>query len=175
MVELTRRAALAVLAAGVGSSAGCLETPRGDRADGPTPDLDVLVAAAEVVYPSAVEGHREFVETYVPGRVADRPTYRRVMARTVDDLDDAAFAWYGDTFPALSADTRDSVLRETGAETADPDPDPEAGLGGRMRYYVVNELLYALYSSPAGGTLVGSENPVGHPGGTASYQRGPKS
>jgi hypothetical protein len=42
-----------------------------------------------------------------------------------------------------------------------------------VRYYVVNELLLALYASPTGGELVGIENPQGHPGGTASYQQGP--
>jgi hypothetical protein len=60
-----------------------------------------------------------------------------------------------------------------GADTADPDPDPDGTDAGRVRYYVVNELLYALYASPTGGELVGIENPRGYPGGTASYRRGP--
>jgi hypothetical protein len=58
-----------------------------------------------------------------------------------------------------------------GVHTADPDSegtDPE-----RVRFHVVNELLYALYTSPTGGELVGIENPQGYPGGTASYREGP--
>ena len=43
-------------------------------------------------------------------------------------------------------------------------------MSDRVRFFVVNELLFALYSSPTGGSLVGIENPVGHPGGTESYQ-----
>jgi hypothetical protein len=43
-----------------------------------------------------------------------------------------------------------------------------------VRYYVVNELLYALYTSPTGGELVGIENPQGHPGGHESYQHEPR-
>jgi len=58
-------------------------------------------------------------------------------------------------------------------DTADPVPDGDDV--ERVRYYVVNELLFALYSSPTGGELVGLENPRGNPGGLASYQRGPQS
>jgi hypothetical protein len=58
-----------------------------------------------------------------------------------------------------------------GADTVDPDPD--GGDVARVRYYVVNELLFALYASPTGAELLGLENPQGHPGGLASYQRGP--
>jgi len=70
----------------------------------------------------------------------------------------------------LSVADRDSLLREVGADTAPPDPDGTNA--ERVRFYVVNELLYALYTSPTGGELVGIENPQGHPGGTDTYQRG---
>ena len=68
---------------------------------------------------------------------------------------------------------RDALLDQMSVDVADPDPD---GVDReRVRYYVVNELLFALYATPTGGKLVGIENPQGYPGGTASYQRGPKS
>ncbi|PSQ18424.1 hypothetical protein BRC99_00075 [Halobacteriales archaeon QS_7_69_60] len=51
---------------------------------------------------------------------------------------------------------------------------PDGSTAERVRYYVVNDLLMALYASPTGGELVGLENPRGHPGGTDSYQRGPR-
>jgi hypothetical protein len=53
------------------------------------------------------------------------------------------------------------------------EPDPRGSDEQRVRYFVVNELLFALYASPTGGELVGIENPQGHPGGIQSYQRGP--
>jgi hypothetical protein len=59
-----------------------------------------------------------------------------------------------------------------GVHTADEDPDGTTA--ERIRFYVVNELLFALYASPAGGRLVGIENPQGHPGGAESYRRGPR-
>jgi hypothetical protein len=54
------------------------------------------------------------------------------------------------------------------------DPDPDGFSAERVRFYLVNELLYALYSSPTGGTLLGLENPQGYPGGSESYQQGPE-
>ena len=84
----------------------------------------------------------------------------------------AALSWEDARFAALGADRRDTVLRQLGVHTADEDPDGTRA--ERIRYYVVNELLYALYASPTGGELVGIENPQGYPGGRASYQRGPR-
>jgi hypothetical protein len=134
--------------------------------------LDVLVAAAGVLYPSPVTDRRGFVETYALGRIEGREDYRAGVGTTTAELNDAARAWYGDGFPDLATDRRGDVLRELGADTADP--EPEGSVAGRVRYYVVEELLYALYASPAGGRLAGLENPPGYPGGTASYRRGPE-
>lgn len=177
-MRLTRRDALAALgavgAAGTVAGAAGLAGRSPPRADDGDRDLDgdalaTLVAAAEVLFPSAVEGHRSFVETYVLGRTADRPAHRAGVAAAVATVDDAAREWYGDAYADLPAADRDAVLRELGAETAEP--NPEGTVSERVRYYVVNDLLYALYSSPTGGRLVGIENPIGFPGGTASYRR----
>lgn len=180
-MKLTRRDAVAALAAvgavGAGSVATRYDPPRADDgADGRPPEsevsaglLDVMDAAAAVVYPSDVEGRRAFVERYVLGRTADRASYRRGLAETAAELDAVARDWRDAPFADLSADERDGVLRGVGAATADPVPD--GTISERVRFYVVNDLLFAFYSSPTGGRLVGVENPVGHPGGTRSYQR----
>lgn len=176
-MELTRRDALAALAAGgvsVGASAAVLEGGLldGDSGTGESDiDLDSLVAVARVVYPSSVEGVREFVETYALGRLDGREAYRDGVRAALAELDDYATDWYGDRYAALDREQRDSLLREMGVDAADPDPDGTAP--ERVRYYLVNELLYALYTTPTGGKLVGIENPQGYPGGTDSYQRGP--
>jgi len=200
-MELTRRDAVAALAAaGVavgGGGAAYLASREGDGgpAAGPatnegsparsaaegSPDsgplgeaeLDVLVAAAEVFYPSAVSGIETFVSAFVRGRAADRPDRARAQAAAVTALDDYARGWYDAGFADLDAETRDRALRAMSVDTVDADPDGEDDQ--RVRYYVRNELLFALYTSPTGGELVGLENPQGHPGGTASYQRGPES
>ncbi len=74
-------------------------------------------------------------------------------------------------FTALDTETQEETLRGMGVNASDPDPhgDPRH----RVRYYLVNDLLFALYSSPTGGELVGIENPQGYPGGTSSYQQPP--
>ena len=172
-MELTRRDAVAALAGlgvvGAGAGAAALDHRRRGPAEGGV-DTRVLVAAAEVLYPSEVTGVGEFVERFVAGRLRD-DAHREGLAAAVATVDDAARDWYGAPYPELDGDTRDSVLRELGADVADP--DPEGRPSERVRYYVVNDLLYALYTSPVGGRLAGIENPIGHPGGTTSYQQGP--
>ena len=189
-MELTRRDALAALATGggiaVGAGAvregdGVVEQLLADDASGsdspagesvPEDRLATLVAVADVVYPSEVSGVEEFVRTYALGRVEGRPDYRKGMVEALATLDDYAGTWHDAPFRDLDAGTRESVLDQLGVDTADP--DPEGADRERVRYYLVNELLYALYASPTGGKLVGIENPQGHPGGTTSYRRGPQ-
>ena len=188
-MELTRRDAVAALAAvgatvGGGVLAGRFEPPRaddgaeGDPGDSTDSDgdvslstdlLDLLDAVAEVVYPDGVDNRRAFVDSYVVGRVAERPAYREGLREAAAQLDAVARDWHDAPYADLDADTRDRLLRDLGVETADP--DPEGPITDRIRFYVVNDLLFAFYSSPTGGRLVGIENPIGHPGGTESYQR----
>jgi hypothetical protein len=178
-MKLTRRDAVAALAAAgvaVGGGGAVLLADESDDTDdavGPVDedDLATLVAAAEVLYPSAVENVEAFVTRYVEGRAADRPDHASGVAASAGYLREYARSWHDETFGALDPDGRTAALREMGADTADPDPDGSDV--ERVRYYVVNELLFALYASPTGSALVGLENPQGYPGGTDSYQRGP--
>jgi len=175
--NLTRRDALVALGAAGVATAGlgaltydALEddlpaTPR-------TPDeRATLTAAAEALYPTAVEGIDEFVETYVVGRLRDRPDHAAGVHEAAGLLDEYARQWYDSGYADLDRETRQAIFEEYGVDTADSVPDGVER--ERVRYYVVNELLFALYTSPAGGELVGLENPPGHPGGTTSYRRGP--
>jgi hypothetical protein len=187
-VELTRRDALAALSAagatvGGGVLAARFDPPRADDGSGADPAgddagtevslstdlLDLLDAVAEVVYPDGVGERRAFVDSYVVGRVTDRPAYREGLREAAAQLDAVARDWHDAPYADLDVDTRDRILRNLGVETADP--DPKGPLTDRIRFYVVNDLLFAFYSSPTGGRLVGIENPIGHPGGTESYQR----
>jgi hypothetical protein len=172
-MRLTRRDAVIALAgAGVAVAAGAtLDPPTADD-DGPlgATEVDALVAVAEVVYPEEVSEVPRFVERYVGPRAAERPKWAAGVADAADHLDGYARSWRDDGFAALDPGERDDVLRSMGADAAAP--DPEGTDAERVRHYLVNDLLYALYASPTGGRLVGIENPQGHPGGTASYQRG---
>ncbi|MFQ3285250.1 MAG: hypothetical protein ACI9TI_001982 [Natronomonas sp.] len=183
-MQLTRRdaaAALAALGAGGAVAFGAERIgrsapgdPASDSGSGSRPSDErlrtTLVAAADVIYPSDVSGVEAFVEGFLDGRL-DRSEHASGLRNAVGKLDDRAVSWHGDRFAALSAADRDRLLREIGADTAEEDPDGTAA--ERIRYYVVNELLLALYASPTGGELVGLENPQGHPGGTESYRRRP--
>jgi len=170
-MELSRRDAVAALGAlGAGAAAGCLQQDAtGDEEGGEESVRETMVAAAEALYPSTVDGVDGFVETFLAGRLDDGP-HAEGVREAVDALETRAEAWYDGRVAALDVDERDALLRETGAAAADPDPDGTPA--ERIRYYIVNELLLALYSSPTGGELVGIENPQGHAGGIDSYQRG---
>jgi hypothetical protein len=194
-MELTRRDALAALAgAGIlgGGGAAALARERAN-ADGPgrsesgrpnqsrseQSDLpstaavvETLVAVAGVVYPSAVDGVREFVETFARRRLEADPEHRRGAREAVADLDaHVVISFDAERFRDLDPELREEALSLVGTRTAEPAMDGTAA--ERVRYYLVNDLLFALYSSPTGGRLVGIENPQGHPGGIESYRRGP--
>jgi hypothetical protein len=173
-MELTRRDAVAALGAlGAGTAgAGCLQEAATSDAEASDESVqEALVAAAAVLYPSAVGGIDAFVETFLAGRL-DEGAHAEGVRAAVDALERRAESWYGDRFAALDVDDRDSLLQEAGVDAADEDPNGTTA--EQIRYYVVNELLMALYSSPTGGELVGIENPQGHAGGLDSYQRGPQ-
>lgn len=189
-MQLTRRdalVALMTLGGGAGAATAHLAGVKRDRLDDAGMAEDdgagagagsvgaherrTMVAIARVVYPSSVTGIEPFVRTYLDRRTAARPTLAASIAESVSTLDDLGRDWHGDRFVDLDPDTGERLLREVGADTADADP---AGTDAeRVRYRLVNELLFALYASPTGGRLAGIENPQGHPGGLASYREGP--
>ncbi|MFC7068834.1 gluconate 2-dehydrogenase subunit 3 family protein [Halobaculum lipolyticum] len=182
-MELSRRDALAALAAaGAGSIAGCgapraADAATGQSAGGPTEravgetELATLVAVAEVVYPSVVDGVEGFVRTYTGGRVDGAGAYAAGVADAVAALDAYARDVSGGRFVDLDRETRRETLDVMSVDVVEPDPDGTDAQ--RVRHYVVNELLYAFYTSPTGAGLAGLENPPGHPGGTVSYREGP--
>ncbi|MFC7228873.1 gluconate 2-dehydrogenase subunit 3 family protein [Salinirubellus salinus] len=167
--RLTRRDAVVALGAlGIGAGVGraSLATVRP-----PTPTVDGLVAVAAAVYPSAVTPSSAFVERYVAGRARVDPTYLAAVERAVGALDEQARLVHGAPLTECAPAECEAVLRELGVNGARADPD--GGTASRIRHYVVDELLFALFSTPVGGRLVGIENPPGYGGGHEAYQRAP--
>ncbi|WP_225334201.1 gluconate 2-dehydrogenase subunit 3 family protein [Halomicrobium urmianum] len=171
--ELTRRDALVALGAvGAGALAWDRLEADPDR-EGFTPaERDTLTALAKTIYPDAVSGIDAFVERYVVGRVADRPDYAAGVHEAIAALDDYADSWADGPFREQDPDARDDLLRRMGVDVADAAPDGTDR--ERVRYYLVNDLQYALYTTPTGGELVGLENPQGYPGGATSYRQPPE-
>lgn len=182
-MELSRRDALAALAAGGGTYLGAhtaniakqLPQNRNPQSDSRSRSLadnhqKTIIAIAETIYPSTVSNIEPFVTTYLSDRLQD-DTYTKNLERTIDKLNELSQAWHDHPFYALEPATQDTMLREIGADTAEA--TPTGSPGNQVRYYLINDLLYALYASPTGGRLVGIENPQGYPGGLESYQRGP--
>ncbi|SFR33096.1 gluconate 2-dehydrogenase subunit 3 family protein [Halorubrum sodomense] len=189
-MELTRRDAAAALAA-IGATGGValgVRRATDDRGGGPGDDeadaawdgegppddeavREAMTAVARVLYPEEVSGIGAFVDRFLDGRL-DGSAHAEGVRAAVAEVESAARSWYDAPVAELSAAERDDLLRGLGADTAEEDPGGTAA--ERVRFFVVNELLLALYSSPTGGELVGIENPQGYAGGAESYQEGPR-
>lgn len=173
-MELSRRDALAALGAiGVGTAAIGTRRQRNNQSMDDEETITQLLAAAEAIYPTAVDVDRSFIETVVMGRLDGRETYVAEQRITLTTLNTHARRIAGERFSQLDVEARRSVFRQFGVSRAHPNPDGTDE--ERIRYYVVNDLLFVLFSTPRGGELVGVENPPGYPGGVESYQRGPDS
>lgn len=169
-MRLTRRDAVAALATlGVGTyTVGQIYEFELDLQEVTT----TMLSMATLVYPSVVDVDEEFVGTYVLGRSHAQQDYRQRVTEATSELNQQARHDYGRSFSSLSPDHRRAVLQRLGVNRSHSDPD--GLLSQRIRYYVVNDLLYALYTTPVGGRLFGSENPPGYPGGREAYQHGPE-
>lgn len=170
-MKLTRRDALIALgaaSAGAAAIGSARQTTAVDLSDAQITTR--LQAVAESVYPEEIEVTRGFIVSYAQRRLEGRDAYRRAQADALERLDNRARSFAGRPFPALSRDRRQTVLRDMGVLRAVPVADGTAE--ERIRFYVVNDLLYVLFSTPTGGEALGCANPPGYPGGLAAYQRG---
>ena len=127
--------------------------------------VTTLVRVARVVYPSDVSVDMRFVDAYY----STLPEYRvTAAARALDGLDSHARATYGARFGALSVREAETLLRNLGVDSAIP--RAHGALAERVRYHVVNGLLYALFTSPRGSRLFGVEHPIGYGGGYHGHE-----
>jgi len=169
-MELTRRATVAmVLTGGLGTSAGVrllsgtTEDP-GTISELTDPELQIVESVAEIIYPSGSSTGTALIEGYLSYQSSDRLRAIRNASRALDTY---AKRRYRSPFTTLTTAEGETLLREMGVDRAAPDPD--GTVSERVRYYLVNGLLYALFTNPAGSRLVGIDNPRGYPGGYESY------
>lgn len=168
-MKLNRRDALVALG-GLGlTSVSWLRQVDRDDVSLADDDVQALVALAETLYPSEVEVDSAFIRTYVTGQRALDEEYPAAVKAALEEVEKRARRRTGTGLTELTPERRGGVLRATGADRAFP--NPEGTDAQRIRYYIINNLLYALYTTEKGGKLVGNPNPPGHPGGTTSYQR----
>lgn len=158
---LTRRDAIGALtAAGIGSVAGCSSLFGDDDTDH---ELATMRALATVLYPSQIEVTDEFLGTYLYGRIVDEAAYETELQAAVETLDGLAEDQHGAQFRTLDTSQQRSVI--TGTEIRSSASNADGTAVEQLNYHLVYELLFACYSSPTGGGLVGNENPRGWPGG----------
>ncbi|ELZ83171.1 hypothetical protein C453_14236 [Haloferax elongans ATCC BAA-1513] len=172
-IVLTRRDALITFAAAGAVAVGVVGAQRPLQPNDPGTledrDVQTMLAVAEVVLPSVVTVESGFVTTYFRRTGDDRA---RELKRALAELDRESRREFGRHFADLSVETRDEYLKDLAVDRVPSDPTGDTA--ARLRYYIVDALLYALYSSPKGSKLLGIENPTGYPGGYDDYQRKPE-
>lgn len=134
--------------------------------------VEGMVTAAEILYPSQVENIEQFVTKYIKGRIEDDPDHVKEISDTFTYLNNYCKSWYKKNFADLNPQKRHKIFEQMNADSVTP--NPKGSDVQRVRYYIINELLFALYTTPTGGELIGLENPPGHPGGLTSYQIKPQ-
>ncbi|MFO7927635.1 MAG: hypothetical protein ACQET5_00370 [Halobacteriota archaeon] len=141
--------------------------------DGSTTDrhVEAARAIAEAVYPTSASVDRAFIEDHVFGRTEPRPGHMDGVRSAIETVDGYAVARFGSRISAHPPERRRHVLRSMGVTEAHPNPNGTAA--ERIRFYLLNDLLFALLTSPVSGDLTGIENPPGYPGGRGAYRRAP--
>lgn len=166
-MKLTRRQTLLGLigASSVGSL-GIYELLDRTTIDGPLSDagMNGLLTVADIVHPAAPEDVEPVISAYVD-RLNDGRIRRLVM--TLSELNSRSRRHFSASFGTLSRAQGERLLVTLGVNRVQP--RPEGTLAERVRYHLVNSVLYALLTHPVGTELYGIGNPVGFPGGFASH------
>lgn len=133
--------------------------------------VKAATAVADAIYPQSVTVDESFVESAVFGRVEPTPGHFDALVETIEAVESHARARFGASVSGLSPGTRRQVLQSMNVTAVHATPDGTTA--ERVRFYLVNDLLYALFTSPRSRPLTGIENPPGHPGGLEAYRRAP--
>ncbi|MFO7925678.1 MAG: hypothetical protein ACQET5_00140 [Halobacteriota archaeon] len=161
-----RQALLGLVGASSAGGLGVYELLDRTMVDGPLSDagMDGLLTVADIVHPAAPEDVEPVISAYVDGLSDDRI---RELVTALYELDSRSRRHFGVSFGALSRARGERLLATLGVNRAQS--RPKGTLAERVRYHIVNAVLYALLTRPAGTELFGIGNPVGFPGGFASY------
>lgn len=159
---------------GYGIQPSSTEPITGGSADRSTTErhVETVAAVGNAVYPSSVTVEESFVEERVFGRVEPRTGHFEEVRKAADAVDGYAKARFGERLVELHSDQRRQLLDSMGV--AESHPTPDGTTAERIRFYLINDLLFALFSSPESAHLTGIDNPPGYPGGREAYRVGPR-
>lgn len=170
----TRRKAIQVVAGG--GITGLLSVVASDRLSNKRPtgmqsnisrgDFRTIQSVAEVVCPSPIRVNDDLI-TLIVEFIPE--TRHPLLSTTCFELNEYSLKTYGAQYYQIdSVPARDKILRQLGVHRVHSN---STGLfPQRVRYHLVNTILYVIFTHPVGSSIVGQTNPVGFAGGFAKYQ-----
>ncbi len=170
-VSLTRRRTLGILALASAGSVSIHELTRSpSTGSGSLSERQVqkLLTIVDVVYPSS--DPRQFeptVRNYVDSLPEER---RQILLGTLAELDRITADALGQPLGAASTPGVIMVMKRIGVDRVQS--KPRGMLAERIRFHLVNSIMYALLTEPRVTRSFGIDNPVGYPGGFSSYISG---
>jgi len=169
MKRTRRRTFLGLVGASSVLGLGAYELTGGTRStdeDIPPHVVEGMLTVADAVYPGDPEPFRSILRRYV-----DRLGESRLggLLETLAELDQISSRYSGSLFRSLSGAEATRLFERLGVNRVQ---SRRAGtLSERVRFHLVNSVLYAILTDPAGTERFDVGNPAGYPGGFDSYTR----
>ena len=159
---MSRREALAsvFLGSGFALTGLVLGEQSGERKHSSRLPSESFNAVAKAILPRSIDDPSAVAATYHTSLPEART---EEITQALADLERYSQHRYNQSLSSLSHDQIDALLFTLGVHRVQPVAD--GTVAERVRYHLVNGLLVTLYRQPVGSTLLGIENPRGHPGG----------
>jgi hypothetical protein len=167
MKRTPRRTFLGLVGASSVLGLGAYELTGGSRPtdeDIPPHVVDGMVTVADAVYPGDPEQFRPVVRSYTT-RLGD--SRRGELLGTLSELDRISSRHAGSPFRTLAGPEATRLLERLGVNRVQS--RRQGTLSERVRFHLVNSVLYAILTDPAGTGRFDIDNPAGYPGGFDSY------
>lgn len=129
-------------------------------------DREALLTIADIVHPANPGGFEPVIARYVRRLPASR---ERALLGTLSELDGVSRRQLGAGFGSLSTPEARLLLEGLGVDGVQS--NRQGTLAERIRFHLINSVMYALLTDPSGTAVLGIDNPVGYPGGFSSYTR----
>ena len=123
-------------------------------------DIESLLTVAGIVHPAESEAFEPVLSSYL-NQLSDSRT--QSILETIAELNKISRRRLGRPFHILSRNEAEQLFTILGVNRVQAAPN--GTLAERIRFHLVNSVIYALMTNPNGTREFEIQNPVGYPGG----------